>query len=34
MQFRRITEREPLRDDMRFYTDMQDARDWLAKLKA
>ncbi|HEX8301942.1 STAS/SEC14 domain-containing protein [Sphingomonas sp.] len=29
MQFRRVAEREPLRDDMRFFADLGDARDWL-----
>jgi hypothetical protein len=29
MQFRRVAEREPLRDDMRFFTDVREARDWL-----
>jgi hypothetical protein len=29
MQFRRVAEREPLRDDMRFYTAVDEARDWL-----
>jgi hypothetical protein len=30
MQFRRIAERAPLRDDMRFFTAVRDARRWLA----
>ena len=29
MQFRRVTERDPLRDDMRYFTDANEARDWL-----
>src|SRR5689334_7772815 len=29
MQFRRVAEREPLRDDMRFFTNVSEARDWL-----
>jgi hypothetical protein len=29
MQFRRVAEREPLRDDMRFFTIVREARDWL-----
>jgi len=29
MQFRRVAEREPLRDDMRFFTAEREARDWL-----
>ena len=29
MQFRRVAEREPLRDGMRFFTDVGEARDWL-----
>ena len=29
MQFRRVAEREPLRDNMRFFTAVGDARDWL-----
>ena len=29
MQFRRVAERAPLRDDMRFFTDVAEARDWL-----
>jgi hypothetical protein len=29
MQFRRITEREPLRGEMRLFTDPQQAQDWL-----
>ena len=29
MQFRRIAERAPLRDGMRFFTDVREARDWL-----
>jgi hypothetical protein len=29
MQFRRVAEREPLRDDMRFFTAVREARDWL-----
>ena len=29
MQFRRVAERAPLRDDMRFFTDIGEARDWL-----
>src|SRR4051812_10428407 len=29
MQFRRVAEREPLRDDMRFFTVVDDARGWL-----
>jgi hypothetical protein len=31
MQFRRVAEREPLRDDMRFFTELRQARDWLAE---
>ena len=30
MQFRRVAEREPLRDDMRFFTEIGAARMWLA----
>jgi hypothetical protein len=29
MQFRRVAEREPLRNDMRFFTAVREARDWL-----
>ncbi len=29
MQFRRVAEREPLRDNMRFFTAVGDARGWL-----
>ena len=29
MQFRRVAEREPLRDNMRFFTLAGEARDWL-----
>ncbi|HYD11913.1 MAG TPA: STAS/SEC14 domain-containing protein [Allosphingosinicella sp.] len=29
MQFRRVAEREPLRDNMRFFTAVDDARSWL-----
>ena len=29
MQFRRVAERNPLRDNMRFFTAVRDARDWL-----
>lgn len=29
MQFRRVAERSPLRADMRFFTDLGEARDWL-----
>ena len=29
MQFRRVAEREPLREDMRFFTDVREARHWL-----
>ena len=29
MQFRRVAEREPLRDNMRFFTAVREARDWL-----
>ena len=29
MQFRRVAEREPLRDDMRFFTAVEEARGWL-----
>jgi hypothetical protein len=29
MQFRRVAERAPLRDDMRLFTVMAEARDWL-----
>jgi hypothetical protein len=29
MQFRRVAERAPLRDDMRFFTEVDEARDWL-----
>src|SRR5205085_5967452 len=31
MQFRRVAEREPLRDNMRFFTAEDDARDWLGQ---
>jgi hypothetical protein len=31
MQFRRVAEREPLRDNMRFFTAVGDARDWLGQ---
>jgi hypothetical protein len=30
MQFRRIAERQPLRDEMRFFTVVSEARRWLA----
>ena len=29
MQFRRVAQREPLRDDMRFFTAVEEARGWL-----
>ena len=29
MQFRRVAEREPLRGDMRFFTAIAEAEDWL-----
>ena len=29
MQFRRVAERDPLRDGMRFFTAVDEARDWL-----
>lgn len=29
MQFRRVAERAPLRDDIRLFTDVGEARDWL-----
>jgi hypothetical protein len=29
MQFRRIAERDPLRDDMRYFTAVDEARAWL-----
>ena len=29
MQFRRVAEREPLRDNMRFFTAVREAREWL-----
>lgn len=29
--FRRVAEREPLRQDMRFFTAVADARDWLGE---
>jgi len=29
MQFRRVAERDPLRDDMRLFTDVREARAWL-----
>lgn len=29
MQFRRVVERDRLRDDMRFFTEVSDAREWL-----
>ncbi len=29
MQFRRVAERAPLRDDMRFFTEAGEARSWL-----
>lgn len=29
MQFRRVAEREPLRDNMRFFTVVREAREWL-----
>lgn len=29
MQFRRVAEREPLRDNMRFFTDADEGLDWL-----
>jgi hypothetical protein len=31
MQFRRVAERAPLRNDMRFFTQFDEARDWLAE---
>lgn len=31
MQFRRVAEREPLRDNMRFFTAVREARDWLGE---
>lgn len=31
MQFRRVAEREPLRDNMRFFTAVGEARDWLGE---
>jgi hypothetical protein len=31
MQFRRVAEREPLRDDMRFFTIVSEARGWLGE---
>jgi hypothetical protein len=31
MQFRRVAERTPLRDDMRFFNFSDQARDWLAE---
>ncbi len=31
MQFRRVVEREALRDDMLFFTEMSEAREWLGK---
>jgi hypothetical protein len=34
MQFRRVAEREPLRDDMRFFTGVREARDWLEESAA
>src|SRR3982751_5325070 len=34
MQFRRVAEREPLRDNMRFFTAEEDARDWLGQCAA
>jgi hypothetical protein len=34
MQFRRVAERDPLRDNMRFFTDEDDARDWLVEAAA
>jgi hypothetical protein len=33
MQFRRVAEREPLRDDMRFFTGVREARDWLEECR-
>jgi hypothetical protein len=30
MQFRRVAERDPLREDMRYFTEFGDAQDWLA----
>ena len=33
MQFRRVAERAPLRDHMRFFTDTDEARDWLVEEK-
>ena len=33
MQFRRLAEIAPLRDDMRFFTDAKEARDWLGENK-
>ena len=33
MQFRRVAERAPLRDHMRFFTDADEARDWLVEEK-
>jgi hypothetical protein len=32
MQFRRVAERAPLRNDMRFFTQFDEARDWLAEI--
>ena len=29
MQFRRVAERAPLRDDMRFFTAIEEAREWI-----
>ena len=34
MQFRRVAEREPLRDNIRFFTAVSDARDWLDEAAA
>ena len=33
MQFRRVAESAPMRADMRFFTDGDEARDWLAEDK-
>ena len=34
MQFRRVAEREPLRDNMRYFTGVGEARDWLGEQAA
>ncbi len=31
MQFRRVVEREALRDDMRFFSELSDAKKWLGQ---